>query len=298
MIIPVTFAMVNGERWSYCESKLNRLEYKKSIADAAVDGVVPEGNLRTPAQAQHDIMRWLERLEDGALETVTRKKIVIPLSGEQSEVKRRVAAYGDFTRVNDRWYAANSQATHARLEVNAEEWAHYHTLYREARQSWPVVPFEEEVRWLAERDQMIVGDFGCGEALIAARVGDTHDVRSFDHVAVNATVMACDIAAVPLGDGELDVAIFCLSLMGANFVDYLREAHRCLRLDGHLHIWEPTSYFDDIEAFRAGLRRLGFDVMEPRHHGAFTRIQAMKATMAPAPSLKIPFRGKPGATGP
>jgi superfamily II DNA or RNA helicase len=52
VIIPVTFAMVNGQRWSYCESKLHRLEYKKSIADAAVDGVVPEGNLRTPAQAQ------------------------------------------------------------------------------------------------------------------------------------------------------------------------------------------------------------------------------------------------------
>src|SRR5205085_4399171 len=36
VVIPVTFATVNGERWSYCESKLHRLEYKKSIADAAV----------------------------------------------------------------------------------------------------------------------------------------------------------------------------------------------------------------------------------------------------------------------
>lgn len=56
--------MVNGQHWSYCESKLHRLEYKKSIADAS-DGVVPEGNLRTPAQAQQDIMDWLARLEAG-----------------------------------------------------------------------------------------------------------------------------------------------------------------------------------------------------------------------------------------
>jgi hypothetical protein len=35
-----------------------------------------------------------------------------------------------------------------------------------------VVPFEEEIRWLAERDPLVVGDFGCGEAIIAARVGD------------------------------------------------------------------------------------------------------------------------------
>ncbi len=65
VIIPVTFAMVRGTRWSYCESKLHRLEYKKTIADAAVDGAVPQGNLRSPAQAQQDIMGWLTRLESG-----------------------------------------------------------------------------------------------------------------------------------------------------------------------------------------------------------------------------------------
>ncbi|WP_437713235.1 zinc-ribbon domain-containing protein [Sorangium sp. So ce448] len=295
VVIPVTFAMVNGERWSYCESKLNRLEYKKSIADAAVDGVVPEGNLRTPSQAQQDIMRWLARLEEGAVETIARRKIVIPLSGEPTEVKRRVAAYGDFTRINNRWYAASSQKTHARLEANAEEWAHYHTLYREARQSWPVVPFEEEIRWLEQRDPLVIGDFGCGEAIIAERVGAKHDVRSFDHVAVNPSVVACDIAAVPLGDGELDVAIFCLSLMGANFTDYLREAHRCLRLDGRLHIWEPASHFDDIDAFCTGLARLGFEVMDPRQQGAFTRIRAVKATTVTPPNVVLHFRGRSAA---
>ncbi len=292
VIIPVTFAMVNGERWSYCESKLNRLQYKKSIADAAVDGVVPEGNLRSPTQAQQDIMRWLERLEDGAVETIARKQIVIPLSGEPSEVKRRVAAYGDFTRINNRWYQSSSQKTHARLEANAEEWAHYHTLYREARQSWDVVPFEEEIRWLEKREPLVVGDFGCGEAILAQRVGAKHDVRSFDHVAVNASVVACDLAAVPLDDGVLEVAIFCLSLMGTNFTDYIREAHRCLRLDGRLHIWEAASYFDDVEEFCDGLARLGFEVVEPRKQGAFIRIHAMKATTTPAANVVLRFRGR------
>ncbi len=299
VVIPVTFAMVNGERWSYCESKLNRLQYKKSIADAAVDGVVPEGNLRTPAQAQQDIMHWLERLKDGAVETITRRKIVIPLSGEPSEVKRRVAAYGDFTRINHRWYVSTSRNTHARLEANAEEWAHYHTLYREARQTWPVVPFEEEIRWLEQREPLVVGDFGCGEAIIAARVGAKHDVRSFDHVSIAPNVIACDIAAVPLDDEVLDVAVFCLSLMGANFADYIREAHRCLRLDGRLHIWEPTSYFDDLEEFCGGLSRLGFEVMDPRQEGAFVRIRAVKATRTLAPDVVVPFRGRslPGNVG-
>jgi hypothetical protein len=292
VIVPVTFAMVHGERWSYCESKLQRIDYKKSIADAAVDGVVPEGNLRTPAQAQQDIMSWLERLEDGAVETITRRKIEIPLSGEPGEVNRRLAAYGDFTRLNNRWYASSSDKTHARLEANAEEWAHYHTLYRELRKTWPVVPFEEEIRWLTEREPLVVGDFGCGEAFIAQRVGQKHDVRSFDHVAVNAGVVACDIAAVPVDDGALDVAIFCLSLMGSNFTDYLREARRCLRLDGLLHIWEPVSYFDDVDRFCKELEKLGFDVMEPRKEGAFMRIYAARNTTKPSADLVLHFRGK------
>jgi hypothetical protein len=92
VIIPVTFAMVNGERWSYCESKLHRLEYKKSIADAAVDGVVPEGNLRTATQAQQDIMGWLARLETATCQEVVRPEIKIPLSGEPAEVARGTLA--------------------------------------------------------------------------------------------------------------------------------------------------------------------------------------------------------------
>ncbi len=55
-----------------------------------------------------------------------------------------------------------------------EEWAHYHTMYRELRASWPVVPYQEEIRWLSLREGLVVGDFGCGEALIAAAVKDRH----------------------------------------------------------------------------------------------------------------------------
>lgn len=291
VVIPVTFAMVKGERWSYCESKLHRLEYKKSIADAAVDGVVPEGNLRTPAQAQQDIMGWLARLETGKVAEVQRPVIKIPLSGERSEVERRVAKYGDFSKMNNRWYASSSATTHARLASNPEEWAHYHTMYRQLRESWPVVPYKEEIRWLSEREGLLVGDFGCGEAFIAKAVSDRHQVHSFDHVAIDESVVACDITKVPLSDGALDVAILCLALMGANYTDYIREAHRCLRLDGQLHIWEPKSHFDDVRAFAAQLRRLGFDVLTPETEGAFVRIYAMRNAKNSDLTVVLPFRG-------
>lgn len=291
VVIPVTFATVNGERWSYCESKLNRLEYKKSIADAAVDGVVPEGNLRTPSQAQQDIMDWLARLDLGRINEVARPAIKIPLSGEPTDVARRVAKYGDFSRMNNRWYESASDATHARLAASPEEWAHYHTMYRQMRESWPVVPFKEEIRWLSERSGLVVGDFGCGEALIAKAASEQHRVHSFDHVAVDPSVVACDIAKVPLEDAVLDVGIFCLSLMGKNFTDYIREAHRCIRLDGWLHLWEPTSYFDDVLKFCGALGKLGFDVMAPETEGAFTRIYAVRNARKVDPAAVLPFRG-------
>lgn len=293
VIIPVTFAMVNGQRWSYCESKLHRLEYKKSIADAAVDGVVPEGNLRTPAQAQQDIMDWLSRLETGQMSEIARAVIRIPLSGDPADVDRRVQRYGDFGKMNNRWYSTASEATHRRLAANPEEWAHYHTMYRQLRESWLVVPFKEEIRWLLERDGLVVGDFGCGEAFIAAEAGARHTIHSFDHVAIDKRVIACDIAHVPLEDESLDLAIFCLSLMGSNFTDYVREAHRCLRLDGMLHIWEANSYFDDAKTFCGALARLGFDVMEPVSEGAFTRIYAVKNAKKADGKLVLPFRGVP-----
>src|SRR5207237_1531141 len=103
MILPLTYAEVHGQRWSWCASKMQRLRFKKSIADAAVDGVVPEGHLRTPAQAYQDVMAWLQRLDAGAVEVIVRPKIVVPLPDtDQADVKRSRRRYGDLSAMNGR----------------------------------------------------------------------------------------------------------------------------------------------------------------------------------------------------
>ena len=78
VVLPLTFATVGGERWSWCESKLQRLEFKRSIADAAVDGVVPLGHLRSPQQALKDQLGWLKRLDEGAVETISSEPAAHP----------------------------------------------------------------------------------------------------------------------------------------------------------------------------------------------------------------------------
>ena len=66
-------------------------------------------------------------------------------------------------------------------------------------------------------------------------------VHSYDLVANNSRVIACDVANVPLASGTLDAVVFCLALMGTNHDDFLREAHRLLRPRGVLKIAEVSS---------------------------------------------------------
>lgn len=290
VVLPLTYADIRGDRWSYCRSKLQRIRYKKSIADAAVDGAVPEGNLRTAAQAQKDVLEWLRRLEAGDEQTVERRTIVVPLSDSGAGAKRRLARYGDFSDMNNRWNRSKSGTLAERLEANPEEWEQYHTLYGKARQNWPVIPFDEIVRWLGKREGYVVADFGCGEAIIAKSVQDKHTIHSFDHVAINESVIACDISKTPLDDECVDVAIFSLSLMGSNFTEYLREANRVLKIDGHVHIWESKSRFDDVKRFTNDLERLGFQIFKPKSKGPFVHLEGRKTERKPEQGLQLKFR--------
>jgi hypothetical protein len=294
VVIPVTHAHVGGEDWSWCESKLNRLRWKKSIADAAVDGKVPEGHLRTSQQAYSDVMSWLSRLDEGNLATVTRRPVVTLLDeATVAEQAKRRGAYSEFSGLNNRWNRSHSERTNRRLTEHPEEWAEYHAQYREARKGWAVVPFEDFLRWAEARTAYTIGDFGCGEALVSKALAGRHTVHSFDHVAIDGSVVACDMSRTPLEDGALDVALFSLSLMGSNVTDYLFEAWRVLKLDGHLHVYEATSRFGEEggrEAFVDGLGRLGFDIVRVEDRSKFTYVHAIKSGRRPQRDVVVAFR--------
>ncbi len=272
VIIPITYANINGTRWSWCDSKLKRVNYKKDISSAAVDGVIPEGHLRTPEQSHKDIMQLLARLDKGELHTLDRQIINIPLTEEMQSIAKRTIS--DLSKKNLKINKETSNETHERFINNPQEWAEYHKIYREARQGWPVIPYQEAIKYCMARPNKIVGDFGCGEAFLSKEL--MNKVYSFDHIAINENVIACDISHVPLIDSILDIAVFSLSLMGTNFIDYLREAKRSLKLDGLLWIAEPTSRIKDITLFKELLERIGFAVLPIHIKGQFTFISALK----------------------
>ena len=288
VVFPITTADVAGEEWSWCQSRLNRIRYKKTIADAAVDGIIPLGHLRSPAQAYKDALTWLERLDSGHVTEIMRPRIVVPLSDAPVEVEKRVVQYGDFSMMNNRWNSTASSKLHARLHDDPTEWANYHTLYRESRKDWVVVPFERIGEWIMQLPKnRIVADFGCGEDILGQRLRKKgYTVHSFDHVSISDDVIACDIGdGVPLSENDIDVAIFSLSLMGANCGDYLREAARTLVFDGRLIICEPTKRLPNDDAIRERLGQLGFHVTDIMQEDRFTFIKAVRTDNEP--DLKV-----------
>ncbi|TBR07322.1 MAG: hypothetical protein EPO62_08615, partial [Candidatus Nitrosotenuis sp.] len=258
----------------YDENKQSRLRFKRTLADCAVDGKLPEKNLVTPQRATQEAINWLERLERGEISCITRKELDADLPSVEIEKRRR--EFGDFSQMNRRINTEKSQTTHTRILANPEEWHEYHRLYRESRKTWTVIPYQE---WISRLEVMsktaIIGDFGCGEAEIAKAIGSR--VKSFDHVSIDANVESCDMSKVPLNDGTLDIAIFSLSLMGVNWRDYLLEAKRCLVISGHLLISETTQNVNQrLSDLRSYLKETGFGIYKDDVIGDFVFIESIK----------------------
>ncbi len=241
VIIPQVSLEYRGDIWSWDKMRMNRIQYKKTLADAALDGVIPLGELASPStmfkQARDALQAWIARIEQDGIAIIEREKLRIPLPKEISHVIQR--RFGDLSVMNSRFNTAYSSTTNERLKESPEEWYLYHTLYREARKTWSEIPYEKIAKSLKKRPDWIVGDFGCGEAKLAETI--SNKVYSFDHVAINSKVVACDMKRTTLDDSTLDVAVFSLSLMGLNYPDYLKEAYRTLKFGGLLKIAEPSS---------------------------------------------------------
>lgn len=259
--------------YEYDELKWKRIQFKRTLADCAVDGVLPEKNLVTPQQAAMEAVKWLERLERGEISTVVRRDLNVELA--PVEIKKRIAKFGDFAKLNNRINNENSETTHERLLIDPKEWDEYHRQYREARKDWHVIPFVEIIKRIKQLSpRLMIGDFGCGEAQILNEFGENR-VYSFDHVAINNKVKACDMKSTGLPDEAIDIAVFSLSLMGRDWPEYIVEAKRCLATGGYLLIADTTKSFDKrLSKIKEVIMKLGFEIYSQEEKGDFTFIEA------------------------
>lgn len=239
MNVHIIKANINGIE--YDENKWMRILSKRALADCAVDGRMPIKNIVSPQQAVAEARKWLERLERGEISIIQRKDMNVELNpipiSVQSKERQHYAVLGNLSKHHKKFNCELSETTHLRLQENPEEWEQYHRDLNEARKTWSVDPQEEIIKRLKQLSpRLFMGDFGCGEARIAQTFGCR--VYSFDHIAKNESVKACDMENTGLADESLDVVVFSQSLMGKNWTEYLAEAKRCLCTNGILMIGE------------------------------------------------------------
>ncbi|XP_038597611.1 ribosomal RNA-processing protein 8 [Tachyglossus aculeatus] len=162
-----------------------------------------------------------------------------------------------FRCLNEQLYTGPSSAARRLFQDDPDAFQIYHRGFQAQLRRWPLRPVEAIVRNLRRRSaSLVVADFGCGDCQLASSI--RNPVHCFDLAALDPRVVVCDMAKVPLEDASVDVAVFCLSLMGTNIRDFLEEANRVLKPGGLLKVAEVASRFEDVRAFLGSLAQLGF----------------------------------------
>ena len=193
-----------------------------------------------------------------------------------------------FRHLNETLYTTSSSASLALFAASPDLFAEYHAGFsQQVRDSWPENPVDGylvEIRARApiglEKHTQVtttdiiplprrktgsctVVDLGCGDAPLARSLHPQQRslnlrFHSYDLHKVNEFVTVADVAKLPLRDGEADIAIFCLSLMGTNWITFIEEAWRVLRGDGKGELWvsEVKSRFSGTPPLSVGKKAL------------------------------------------
>lgn len=191
-----------------------------------------------------------------------KSKSETPGSSFLEKMKARLSG-GHFRMINEKLYTCTGEEALDYFKEDPSLFNVYHAGYQAQMSQWPEQPVHKIIEWLQARSpSLTVADFGCGDARVAKSV--KNKVFSFDLVSNDPDVIAGDMSNTCLDSSSVDVAIFCLSLMGVNYPNFLKEAHRVLKPSGWLLIAEVKSRLDpktggaDPNKFIKAVCELGF----------------------------------------
>lgn len=168
---------------------------------------------------------------------------------------------GRFRYINEQLYTMDSTDANEFFKSDTEAFNAYHAGYQQQVEKWPMNPLDRIIKMIKRLPKSLeIVDFGCGEGRLSTML--PNKVYSMDLVSTRNDIIACDMACTPLNDQSVDIAVYCLSLMGTNLKDYLLEANRVLRPNGLVIIAEIQSRFDDLRQFIRGLEACGFELLK------------------------------------
>lgn len=167
-----------------------------------------------------------------------------------------------FRLLNEELYTSQSADAVRSFEEDPKAFQVYHEGFERQVSKWPVNPVDVIIDSLRSMpNTTVIADLGCGEAKIA-RTLTKKKVHSFDLKALNDQVTVCDMSRLPLYRQTVDVAVFCLSLMGTNLNAFILEANRILKKGGLLKIAEVKSRFRNIDGFPKAMKKFGFQFVQ------------------------------------
>lgn len=183
-----------------------------------------------------------------------------------------------FRHLNETLYTRPSKEAFKLFQESPEMFDEYHEGFRRQVKVWPENPVDSFLQDIRARGKIrqpprgkpgarpnslsgtilprtagtcTIADLGCGDAQIAQSLQSDKgklriDMKSYDLQNPHPLVTKADIANLPLEDGSVNVAIFCLALMGTNWMDFIEEAFRILHWKGELWVAEIKSRFGPV----------------------------------------------------
>ncbi|KAI0840815.1 methyltransferase-domain-containing protein [Hypoxylon sp. FL0890] len=187
-----------------------------------------------------------------------------------------------FRHLNETLYTKPSAEAFKLFDDSPEMFQEYHEGFRRQVDVWPENPVDGYIEDIKLRGQQkpphrskhghsappapgssgvaplprtngicTIADLGCGDAKLAEALQPEKkklklEVLSYDLQSPSPLVTKADIANLPLEDGAVDVVIFCLALMGTNWLDFVEEAYRILHWKGELWVAEIKSRFGQV----------------------------------------------------
>ena len=174
-----------------------------------------------------------------------------------------------FRFLNEQLYSTSSK----NIELSTSQMEAYHKGFSAQCKLWDKDPLFIIYKWinsLFKGKSVKIVDIGAGEGILSSTLHHYKcllnsvenakkvkhfpikptfkaKVNAYDLYPVNKFVETANAAKIPLPDDCCHCAVFCLSLMGTDYSDFLKESNRLVKINGFIIIAEVQSRLVDCK---------------------------------------------------
>ena len=258
IIIPQVFIeLKDGKMWSWDEKRYNIIKTKRTLSDAVVDGrFASVFNLNRKKLLNDAIQSLKNGINDFS---IARKKLEADYS---IDVNSREYKESVICNIHQKASTSSSKHMNEFFKSNPDKWREYHSIRERNKKEWVEDPIAVIADKLNKNNHQIIADLGCGMNQLKTLVSSYSQWYSFDHYSDDDTVIKADVSDLKeyLQDNSVDAAVFCMSLWGTNYMDYIKEAYRYLNYGGIMYIAEPKDKINQAELI-GGATQIGFEII-------------------------------------